>query len=206
MILNDMQIDYLARNKNMITPYIGESVKRIDNDDTEFHPIMVGWNPYKKVISYGLSSFGYDLRVKDGFQLFYRGVHDGVIDPKAFDKRNVGLIHAKDGDDFIIVPPNSFALAESIETFKIPQDVLGVVYGKSTYARCGIITNVTPLEPGWEGTVTLEISNTTSLPAKIYINEGLCQVLFMQGERPRTTYSDRNGKYQNQSGITLPTV
>jgi len=206
MILNDMQIDYLARKHNMITPYIPSSIKDalIVNPMMDFGNVLKK-DAYKKVISYGLSSFGYDLRVRDGFKVFHNS-YNGIVDPKYFDEDNTLNLIADDGKDYIIVPPNSFTLAESVEVFKIPQDVLGVVYGKSTYARCGIITNVTPLEPGWEGTVTLEISNTTSLPAKIYINEGLCQVLFMQGERPKTTYSDRNGKYQNQSGITLPTV
>src|ERR1700692_2952408 len=152
------------------------------------------------VISYGLSSYGYDLRVSDEFKIF-TNVNSAIIDPKAFDERSFVTVQA----DSVIVPPNSFALARSIEYFKIPRDVLTVCVGKSTYARCGIIVNVTPFEPEWEGFVTLEISNTTPLPAKIYANEGLCQILFFQSdEMCETSYANRKGKYQNQQGIVLP--
>jgi dCTP deaminase len=152
------------------------------------------------VISYGLSSYGYDLRVSDEFKIF-TNVNSAIIDPKAFDERSFVTVCAES----VIVPPNSFALARSVEYFHIPRDVLAICVGKSTYARCGIIVNVTPFEPEWEGFVTLEISNTTPLPAKIYANEGLCQILFFCSDEPcEVSYADRNGKYQNQQGIVLP--
>ncbi len=152
------------------------------------------------VISYGLSSYGYDLRVSDEFKIF-TNVNSAIIDPKAFDERSFVSVQAAS----VIVPPNSFALARSIEYFRIPRNVLTICVGKSTYARCGIIVNVTPFEPEWEGFVTLEISNTTPLPAKIYANEGLCQILFFRGEEAcEISYADRKGKYQNQQGIVLP--
>ena len=151
-------------------------------------------------ISYGLSSFGYDIRVSDEYKIF-TNVNNSIVDPKNFDANSF----IDFAGDVCIVPPNSFALARSIEYFRIPRDVLTICVGKSTYARCGIIVNVTPFEPEWEGYVTLEISNTTPLPAKIYSNEGLCQVLFLQSDEDcRTSYKDKSGKYQNQSGITLP--
>lgn len=152
------------------------------------------------VVSYGLSSYGYDLRVADEFKIF-TNVNSVFVDPKKFDERSFVPIQS----DVCIVPPNSFALARSIEYFKIPRDILTICVGKSTYARCGIIVNVTPFEPEWEGFVTLEISNTTPLPAKVYANEGLCQILFFQGDEPcETSYKDKKGKYQNQQGIVLP--
>ena len=152
------------------------------------------------VISYGLSSYGYDLRVSNEFKIF-TNVNSAIIDPKNFDERSFVSVEA----DSIIVPPNSFALARSVEYFRIPRDVLTICVGKSTYARCGIIVNVTPFEPEWEGFVTLEISNTTPLPARIYANEGLCQILFFQSDEVcEVSYGDRNGKYQRQQGIVLP--
>jgi dCTP deaminase len=152
------------------------------------------------VISYGLSSYGYDLRVSDEFKIF-TNVNSAIIDPKKFDERSFVTVQAPS----VIVPPNSFALARSVEYFRIPRDVLTICVGKSTYARCGIIVNVTPFEPEWEGFVTLEISNTTPLPAKIYANEGLCQILFFHGNEPcEISYADRKGKYQKQQGIVLP--
>ncbi|MGI4852724.1 MAG: dCTP deaminase [Janthinobacterium lividum] len=151
-------------------------------------------------ISYGLSSYGYDLRVSTEFKIF-TNVNSAIIDPKAFDEKSFVSVEAES----VIVPPNSFALARSIEYFRIPRDVLTICVGKSTYARCGIIVNVTPFEPEWEGYVTLEISNTTPLPAKIYANEGLCQILFFQSDEVcETSYADRAGKYQKQQGIVLP--
>jgi len=154
------------------------------------------------VVSYGLSSYGYDIRVADEFKVF-TNINSTVIDPKNFDPRSFVDIKA----DVCIVPPNSFALARTVEYFRIPRDVLTVCLGKSTYARCGIIVNVTPFEPEWEGTVTLEISNTTPLPAKIYANEGLAQVLFFQGDEPcEVSYADKNGKYLRQRGVTLPKI
>ena len=154
------------------------------------------------VISYGVSSYGYDLRVADEFNIF-TNVNSSIVDPKNFDPRSFVDIKA----DVCIVPPNSFALARTIEYFRIPRDILTVCLGKSTYARCGIIVNVTPFEPEWEGTVTLEISNTTPLPAKIYANEGLAQVLFFQGDEPcELSYADKKGKYLKQTGVTLPRI
>ena len=154
------------------------------------------------VISFGLSSYGYDIRVADEFKVF-TNINSTVIDPKAFDPRSFVDLKI----DVCIVPPNSFALARTIEYFRIPRDVLTVCLGKSTYARCGIIVNVTPFEPEWEGTATLEISNTTPIPAKIYANEGIAQVLFFQSDEPcHTSYRDKKGKYQAQVEVTLPRI
>jgi dCTP deaminase len=153
------------------------------------------------VISYGLSSFGYDLRAAPEWKVF-TDVYGAVVDPKAFDERAFVTIEA----DEVLIPPNSFALTRSIEYIRMPENVLGIALGKSTYARCGIVVNVTPLEPGWEGHVTLEISNTTPLPAKVYAGEGIVQIVFFEGERPEITYADRKGKYQGQRGVTLPRV
>ena len=153
------------------------------------------------MISYGLSSFGYDIRVAKEFRIFTPATGElTVIDPKAMDERALHSYHG----DVCIIPPNSFALARTIEYFRIPRNVLAICVGKSTYARCGIIVNVTPFEPEWEGYVTIEISNTTPLPARIYAGEGIAQVLFFEGEAPEVSYADRNGKYQKQTGITLP--
>ena len=152
------------------------------------------------VISYGLSSYGYDLRVADEFKIF-TNVNNALVDPKRFDEKSFVTVQT----DACIVPPNSFALARSVEYFKIPRSVLTICVGKSTYARCGIIVNVTPFEPEWEGFVTLEISNTTPLPARIYANEGLCQIIFFESDEVcETSYADRKGKYQAQKGIVLP--
>jgi len=151
------------------------------------------------VISYGLSSFGYDLRAAPEWRIFVNAFNT-VVDPKNFDTRSL----VEQNADTCIIPPNSFALTRSVEYLRIPDDTMVVALGKSSYARCGIVANVTPLEPGWEGHVTLELSNTTPLPAKVYANEGIVQLLFFQGERPETTYSDRKGKYQGQRGVTLP--
>ncbi len=151
-------------------------------------------------ISYGVSSYGYDIRVAPEFKVF-TNVHNVVVDPKDFDDRSFVDVDA----DHCIIPPNSFALARTVEYFRVPRNVLAICLGKSTYARCGIVVNVTPLEPSWEGYLTLEISNTTPLPAKIYANEGIAQLLFFQGdEPPETAYADRKGKYQGQVGVTLP--
>ncbi len=152
------------------------------------------------VISYGVSSFGYDIRVAPEFKVF-TNVHNVVVDPKAFDDRSFVDVH----EESCTIPPNSFALARTVEYFRVPRDTLVLCVGKSTYARCGIIVNVTPLEPSWEGFLTLEISNTTPLPARIYANEGIAQLLFFQGdEEPEVAYADRKGKYQSQTGVTLP--
>ncbi|MFN3741121.1 MAG: dCTP deaminase [Anaerolineales bacterium] len=152
------------------------------------------------VISYGLSSYGYDIRVADEFKIF-TNVYSTVVDPKNFDPKS--MVDFK--GDVCIIPPNSFALARTVEYFRVPRGVLCVCLGKSTYARCGIIVNITPFEPGWEGYVTLEISNTTPLPAKIYANEGIAQVLFFEADEPcEVSYDERKGKYQGQQGIVLP--
>jgi len=154
------------------------------------------------VISYGLSSCGYDVRVADEFKIF-TNVFSAVVDPKAFDPNS--MVDFK--GDVCVIPPNSFALAKTIEYFRIPRGVMTICVGKSTYARCGIIVNVTPFEPEWEGYVTLEISNTTPLPARIYANEGLAQVIFLEGDEPcQISYADKKGKYQHQQGILLPKV
>lgn len=152
------------------------------------------------VISYGLSSYGYDIRVADEYKIF-TNVFSAMVDPKSFDTKS--MVDFK--GDVCIIPPNSFALARTVEYFRIPRNVLTICVGKSTYARCGIIVNVTPFEPEWEGFVTLEISNTTPLPAKIYSNEGIAQVLFFEGDEPcEISYADKKGKYQRQQGILLP--
>ncbi|WP_419715209.1 dCTP deaminase [Kiloniella laminariae] len=152
------------------------------------------------VISYGVSSYGYDARVSSEFKIF-TNVHNAIVDPKNFSDQSF----VEKNDDVCIIPPNSFALARTVEYFRIPRDVLVICLGKSTYARCGIIVNVTPLEPEWEGHVTLEFSNTTPLPAKIYANEGVCQFLFLKGEGDcDVSYADRAGKYMKQRGVTLP--
>ncbi len=152
------------------------------------------------VISYGLSSYGYDIRVADEYKIF-TNVYSAVVDPKNFDTRS--MVDFK--GEVCVIPPNSFALARTVEYFRIPRSVLTICLGKSTYARCGIIVNVTPFEPEWEGFVTLEISNTTPLPARIYSNEGIAQVLFFEGDEPcEISYADKKGKYQKQEGVMLP--
>jgi dCTP deaminase len=179
-ILSDRQITHLARTTGMIRPFVKKQVR-------------------KGVISYGVSSYGYDIRVAREFKIF-TNINNTIVDPKNFDEKSFVTVHA----DSCIIPPNSFALAKTVEYFKIPRDVLTVCVGKSTYARCGIIINVTPFEPEWEGYVTLEISNTTPLPAKIYANEGISQVLFFQGSEPcQVSYKDKKGKYQKQKGLVL---
>jgi dCTP deaminase len=188
-IKSDRWIRRMARDHRMIEPFAEGSVRRAD---------AAG----RKTISYGLSSYGYDMRVAPEFRIF-TNVLSAVVDPKQFDSRSFVEFEG----DVCIVPPNSFALARSVEYFRIPRNVLTICVGKSTYARCGIITNVTPFEPEWEGYVTLEISNTTPLPAKIYANEGICQVLFFEADADdvcETSYKDKAGKYQGQVGVTLP--
>lgn len=185
----DVWIKRKALEENMISPFEEGQVK---------YDVQQG----DKVVSYGLSSFGYDIRVSDEFKVF-TNVYNSIVDPKNF--RDDSFVEIK--SDLCIIPPNSFALARSVEYFKIPRNVLTVCLGKSTYARCGIIVNVTPFEPEWEGHVTIEISNTTPLPAKIYAHEGIAQVLFFESEEPcEISYADRKGKYMKQTGITLPRV
>ena len=182
-VLSDRWIKKMAIEKEMIKPFVSEQKSN-------------------KNISYGLSSYGYDARVADEFKIF-TDVDSAIVDPKNFKKNSFVSRKSKE----CIIPPNSFVLASTVEYFKIPKDVLVICLGKSTYARCGIIVNVTPLEPGWEGHVTLEFSNTTPLPAKIYANEGVAQFVFLQGnEKPEISYSDRKGKYMGQTGVTLPKV
>ena len=176
-------------------------IRKMALEEKMIEPFVEG-QVSKGVISYGLSSYGYDIRVSDEFKVF-TNVHNSMVDPKNFDEKSFVEIKA----DECIVPPNSFALARTIEYFRIPRSTLTVCLGKSTYARCGIIVNVTPFEPEWEGFVTLEISNTTPIPAKIYANEGIAQVLFFEGDEVcETSYADKKGKYQKQTGITIPRI
>ena len=182
-IKSDKWIKRMARECRMIEPFVESQTRN-------------------GVVSFGVSSYGYDVRVGDEFKVF-TNVFNTVVDPKNFDPKSFVDIKA----DVCIIPPNSFALASTVEYFRIPRDVLTVCLGKSTYARCGIIVNVTPFEPEWEGHVTIEISNTTPLPAKIYANEGIAQVLFFQGDEPcEISYKDKKGKYQAQRGVTLPKI
>ena len=165
-----------------------------------FEPCQVRGADNGRIISYGTSSYGYDVRCASEFKVF-TNINSTIVDPKNFDEKSFVDVHA----DVCIIPPNSFALARTIEYFRIPRSVLTICLGKSTYARCGIIVNVTPLEPEWEGHVTLEFSNTTTLPAKIYANEGVAQMLFFEADEVcSTSYKDRGGKYQGQKGVTLP--
>ena len=183
----DVWIEKMAREHALISPFEAKQVRAVEG------------NP---VVSFGLSSFGYDVRVADEFRVF-TNVFSTIVDPKAFNTR--GLVEIK--GPYCDIPPNSFALAITVETFRIPRNVLTLCVGKSTYARCGIIVNVTPFEPGWEGRAVLEISNSTPLPARIYANEGIAQVLFFESEQPcAVAYSDRHGKYQGQTGMTFPKV
>jgi len=180
----DSWIRRMAEQQQMIDPFEPGQVRRVDG---------------QPIVSYGTSSYGYDVRCADEFKVF-TNINSSVVDPKDFDDGSFVDIQS----DVCIIPPNSFALARTVEYFKIPRDVLVICLGKSTYARCGIIVNVTPLEPEWEGHVTLEFSNTTPLPAKIYANEGVAQMLFIGGdEQCDTSYADRSGKYQGQTGVVV---
>jgi len=182
-VKNDRWIRRMATEHDMINPFEEKQVR-------------------EGVISYGLSSYGYDLRVADEFKIF-TNVNSSIVDPKQLDARSFVEFRGP----VCLVPPNSFVLARSVEYFKIPRNILTICVGKSTYARCGIIVNVTPLEPEWEGFVTLEISNTTPLPARVYSHEGLCQIIFLESdENCETSYKDKKGKYQAQQGIVLPKV
>jgi dCTP deaminase len=182
-VKSDRWIRRMSLEQKMIDPFVDRQVR-------------------EGVISFGVSSYGYDMRVADEFRIF-TNVNSTTVDPKQFDARS--FVEYK--GDVAIIPPNSFALGRSVEYFRIPRNVLTLCVGKSTYARCGIIVNVTPFEPEWEGYVTLEISNTTPLPAKIYANEGLCQVIFFESdEQCEVSYKDKKGKYQSQGGIVLPRI
>ena len=182
-VLSDKWIRNMSKKHNMISPFIPRQIR-------------------KGKISFGLSSYGYDARVSNDFKIF-TNVNSTTVDPKKFKKE--GFVSKK--SKVCVIPPNSFALARTVEYFKIPENVMVICLGISTYARCGIIVNVTPLEPGWEGYVTLEFSNTTPLPAKIYANEGAAQFVFLRGnEKPEVSYSKRKGKYMKQKGVTLPKI
>lgn len=182
MVIPDWRIRQLVVDKNMISPFVDGQVRT-------------------GVISYGLSSYGYDFRVSKQFRIFTPSTGQlTVVDPKAVDEKSMVDFEG----DVCIIPPNSFALAVSYEYFRIPRNIVCICLGKSTYARIGVIVNITPFEPEWEGQVTVEISNTTPLPCKIYAGEGIAQVLFLEGEEPEISYADRKGKYQSQLGITLP--
>ena len=184
-VQSDRWITYMAEEHGMIEPFCAKQVRETEAG---------------RIISYGLSSYGYDVRCASEFKIF-TNINSAVVDPKAFDPN--GFVDVQ--SDVCIIPPNSFALARTVEYFRIPRNVLTICLGKSTYARCGIIVNVTPLEPEWEGHVTLEFSNTTTLPAKIYANEGVAQVIFLGSNEPcLVSYRDRAGKYQGQQGVTLP--
>lgn len=184
-IKSDHWIRRMAKDANLISPFESKQVRYNDKD---------------KIISYGTSSYGYDVRCANEFKVF-TNINSAIVDPKNFDDSSFVDVQS----DVCIIPPNSFCLARTVEYFKIPRNVLTICLGKSTYARCGIIVNVTPLEPEWEGHVTLEFSNTTNLPAKIYANEGVAQMLFLESDEVcGTSYADRSGKYQGQTGVTLP--
>ncbi len=187
-LLSDRQIRKLCKEQRMIEPF----------EDDQIRSLSIG----QKVISYGISSYGYDIRIANEFQVFQPDYGESmVVDPKVF---NAKLLAHYTGD-VCIIPPNSFALARTVEYFRIPRNIMTICLGKSTYARCGIITNVTPFEPEWEGFATLEISNTTPLPAKIYANEGIAQLIFLEGsEVCEKSYADKKGKYQSQVGIVPP--
>ena len=185
-IKSDKWISRMSKDHQMIEPFSENQVRLDENGN--------------KLISYGVSSYGYDVRCSNEFKVF-TNIHSAVVDPKSFDEKSFVDIES----NICVIPPNSFALARTVEYFKIPRNVLTVCLGKSTYARCGIIVNVTPLEPEWEGHVTLEFSNTTNLPAKIYAGEGVAQMLFFESdEECEISYKDRGGKYQGQTGVTLP--
>jgi dCTP deaminase len=184
MLMNDVEIRDFSRNHYMITPFEPNQVRN------------------GGVISYGTSSFGYDARLSREFKVF-TNTWGGMVDPKNFDARM--LVDIPDAD-YCIIPPNCYVLGRTVEEFLIPRHVLAICLGKSTYARCGLIVNVTPLEPEWRGHVTLEIGNSTPLPAKVYAGEGICQFLFLKGGFPMTSYKDRDGKYQDQHEVTLPRV
>jgi dCTP deaminase len=184
-IKSDLWIRRMASEYGMIEPFEPNQVREANG---------------KKIVSYGTSSYGYDIRCANEFKIF-TNVHSTIVDPKSFDSNSFVDISA----DYVIIPPNSFCLARTVEYFRIPRNVMTICLGKSTYARCGIICNVTPFEPEWEGYVTLEFSNTTPLPAKIYANEGVAQVLFFESDEVcETSYKDRGGKYQKQHGVTAP--
>lgn len=215
MILNDIQIAELAR-AGMIDPFVGHQVRAVGNygqiaelrSDGMIAPCA--GNEARKVISHGLSSYGYDLRLGWGLQMFTLDPYpDEIIDPKRFNTDVLEMIKLEypgPGVAYFTLPPLASALGHSVETLHLPDDVFALCVGKSTYARCGLIVNTTPLEPGWRGQLVIELHNTTPLPIRVYANEGIAQLVFFRGDRPAITYSDRDGKYQNQLGITTARV
>ena len=192
-VQSDRWIRHMALKHGMIKPFVEKQVREVDQC---------------KIVSYGLSSYGYDIRISDHFKIF-TNIHNCVIDPKCFQEDAFVDIRPSDHrlTPYFVMPPHSFALGVSVEDFRIPRDTLTLCIGKSTYARCGILVNVTPLEPEWEGQLTIEISNTTSLPVMIYKNEGIAQLVFFEAEEEcQTSYADREGKYMRQEGITVPVI
>jgi dCTP deaminase len=188
-VLSDIEIIERVKDSDMISGGFESGNVRVSSSG-------------EKIISYGTSSYGYDARVAPEFKVF-TNINSSIVDPKSFNDSSFVDINS----DYCIIPPNSFALGRTVEYFKIPRDIIVICLGKSTYARCGMIVNVTPLEPEWEGHVTLEFSNTTNLPIKIYANEGICQFIFLKADKNcKTSYKDKNGKYNGQTGITLPIV
>lgn len=187
MILNDKEIKELAL-AGMISDFNESQIREVDGN---------------RVISHGTSSFGYDVKLADEIRAF-TNIYGGIIDPLNFKPEEVLIDVPTEGKEFFILPPNSYVLGHTVEYFKVPQDVMIICVGKSTYARAGIFVNVTPIEPGFEGQITLEIGNATPCPAKVYLNQGICQFIFFKGNRPEVTYSDRGGKYMGQLGVTTP--
>lgn len=186
--LNDKQINELCRTQDMIVPHIEHVVSEVDG---------------KRKLSYGVSSFGYDARLAREIKAFHPAFN-GIADPLDFHVESNLIDVPLDGQDYYILPPKGYILSTTVEKFNIPEDVMVICIGKSTYARCGIFINVTPIEPGFRGEVTLEIYNASSNPVKLYLEQGICQFMFARGERPEVTYSDRKGKYQDQAGVTTP--
>lgn len=203
-LLNDAEIARLCEG-GMITPAVAQLVRHVDIETG--YPVTRADAHSRKVISYGLTSFGYDIRAGSQWSVF-DPLAEGVVDPKDFNPRLLRVVDPKEEDDdgnlFVLVPANSYALCSSMEKFDMPDDVVGIAVGKSTYARCGIIVNVTPLEPGWRGYLTIEVSNDAPRDARIYVGEGILQVQFWRGSRPSTTYADRGGKYQDQAAGPVP--
>ncbi|MDQ7793605.1 MAG: dCTP deaminase [bacterium] len=190
MVLSDLRIAQLCEDSRMIDPFVPDQVRLEDG---------------KRVISYGLSSYGYDVRIANEFWVFTNAFGGTVVDPKDFDTRAMTRVEVAH-HEAVIIPPNSYVLGHSVEYFRVPRNVMTLCVGKSTYARCGIIVNVTPLEPGWEGHITIEISNAAPLPAKVYAGEGILQVIFFEGGPCRTSYADKQGKYQAQRGTSFARV
>lgn len=196
-ILTDEQIEARSRNEGMIRPFVNNNIR---SKQVSPYADPVG------IVSYGLSSHGYDVRLAESLRVF-TNLNGGIIDPKNLNQATLQEVPACEEDGSVVIPPNSYALGHTVEEFDIPTDIMVVAVGKSTYARAGVIINVTPIEAGFKGQVVIEISNSTTLPVKVYVNEGIAQFLFFQSDEPcKTSYADKNGKYQGQTGITLPRV